>query len=130
MIELPVARKFGGPEIALLALAFAFAIAMTAWWHGLYQSPANPRAFAQDYTQRAEAVPTENVRQVTVVAYLVNNNAGDTLPDLENVTSAVVALPPKEYDPNQSLLQFVAVAGGIAVAVYCLAVYPFLRRHT
>lgn len=130
MIELPVARKFGGPEIALLAVACAFAVAMTAWWHGLYQSPANSCAIAQGYTQRAETAPKENVRQVTVVAYLVNNDANDTLPDLENVARTVVALPPNEYDPNQSLLQVVAVAGGIAAAFYCLAVYPSLRRHT
>ena len=129
MIELPVARKFGGPEIALLAVACAFAVAMTAWWHGLYRAPAEPLT-QMSAMQGSDTARAENVRQVTVVAYLVNGEANDLLPALGEATSTVVSIPPDDRDPNQTLLQIVAVAGGIAAAVYCLAVYPSLRRNT
>lgn len=129
MIEFPMIRRFGGPEAVLIAVALAFAVSMTAWWHGLYQRQAELPPPTQSRVQLPDIASSENVRQITVVAYLVNSTANDILPAFGNATSNDVLIPTTDYsDPNQTLLLVIAIAGVIATAVYCLAIYPAIRR--
>ena len=129
MIGIPVIRRFGGPEAVLIAVALAFAVSMTAWWHGLYQSQVEFRPPLQTRMQLPDIDTSENVRQVTVIAYLFNSTANDIVPALGNATGNGVLLSTADRgDPNQTLLLVIAIAGAIATAVYCLAIYPAIRR--
>jgi hypothetical protein len=127
----PVGRKFGGPEIALIAVALAFAIPMTAWWHGLYQQPEVSHTGANYILPAMQPMPLEhgtNVQTIAALGYFVRlepTNAALALPAFGSELSR--ALTPVS-DPNQTLLLVVALIGTVAAGVYSMAVYPALRR--
>ncbi len=129
MMEIPWTRRFGGLEAVLIAVALAFAVSMTAWWHDFYQSQGEFRPLTPNQTQHLTVDNSENVRQVTVVAYLVNTTAREALPAVRDASgNGFLFSPPDRSDPNQALLLGIAVIGAIATAVYSLAIYPALRR--
>ena len=134
MHRVPMGRKFGGPEIALIAVALAFAVPMTAWWHGLYQEQIqSPRIFP---CAAAHGVPSiicgkENI--LSAVGYLIEADGKVStiaLPSfgggIEALLNARAAAP--DTDPNQPLLLMVASLGMIVAGVYTTTVYPALRR--
>lgn len=129
MFEFPMIRRFGGPEAVLIAVALAFAVSMTAWWHGLYQGQGDPRPLSRSTVQLPDIGSADDVDQVTIVAYLVNTSATELLPGVGIATSnGPVFSQTDRSDPNQTLLLVIAVIGAVATAVYCLSIYPALRR--
>ena len=134
MHRVPMGRRFGGPEIALIAVALAFAVPLTAWWHGLYRQPVVARA------QTYEALPSlpplsfadgTKLRTFAAMGYLITveaNNGAFMLPTFNSGIGRAFAVQPQPNDPNQTLLLAVAVLGSVAAAVFSMAVYPSIRR--
>lgn len=134
MHRVPKGPKFGGPEIALLFLALAFAVPMTAWWYGLYQQQADSVVQRPQATPRVEfsGLPAgDNVRVIAGVGYIVDTSSGQsemTLPSIAPGISDSLSARIPAADPNQALLFTVALIGIVAAGFYTMAVYPSLRR--
>ncbi|MBM3291031.1 MAG: hypothetical protein FJY92_12855 [Candidatus Hydrogenedentes bacterium] len=135
MHRVPVGRKFGGPEIALIAVALAFAVPLTAWWHGLYQQPERTRVHAANVALplQALALPAGGggVSAVAGVGYVFDVNPANNAIALPLSTPGTLAAPAQTTpvaDPNQVLLLVVALMGMAAAGVYSMGVYPALRR--
>lgn len=131
MHRVPTGRRFGGPEIALLAVALAFAVPLTAWWHGLYQQPPAARLRA-NVIAPPTLVLTDGAKTHSFAAfgYLVNadsNGNPGALP-LSQASPVPICPVPSAADPNQALLLAVAAFGTAAAGVYSIGVYPALRR--
>ncbi|NUM55745.1 MAG: hypothetical protein HUU46_19055 [Candidatus Hydrogenedentes bacterium] len=134
MHRVPMGRKFGGPEIALIAVALAFAVPMTAWWHGLYQQPDVARTQARSTAVSVPAFsfpPELSARTFVATGYIVN--AGSTTGEIA-LPSFIPDAYPQHFapdpstDPNQTLLLVIALLGTVAAGVYSVGVYPALRR--
>lgn len=134
MHRVPMGRRFGGPEIALIAFALAFAAAMTAWWHGLYEQPKPVRQQARLAAPALPAITVSdgaNVRSFTAVGYLIDADSSNGLvtpPSFDLASSPAYIVPSTPTDPNQTLLLALTLVGAVAVGFYSMSVYPALRR--
>jgi hypothetical protein len=127
-------RKFGGPEIALIAVALAFAVPLTAWWHGLYQQPdtlLTDARCAPMHMPSAAGPAGEQIGALSTVGYFIeaDGTVGTiAVPSIGGDFASLLSVRTPKTDPNQTLLLAVAVLGSVAAAVYSVGVYPSLRR--
>ena len=134
MHRVPMGRKFGGPEIALIAVALAFAVPMTAWWYGLYQDQGRAQTGAPTIIPSIQVPAIGNGAKIhgfTVMGYFVNvdaTNSSLTFPAFVTGANGMPSIAAPSADPNQALLLAVALLGIVAAGVYTMAVYPALRR--
>ena len=132
MHRVPQGRRVGGPEIAMIAVALAFAVPLTAWWHGLYDAaaaPQRPALCAPSPLHVTAGQDAPNAAALAPVGYLIEPDGTTStiaVPTLGAKLTTARPMPP--IDPNQTLLLVVALLGAVAAGVYSMGVYPVLRR--
>src|SRR5690349_19419942 len=103
MSGIPMGRKFGGPEIALIAVAMVFAVAMTAWWHELYQQADTQRAVSHftASSTRPSVIATSTTAEPTFTVTAYVHMAEGAANAFANREPRFLSAPMPVSDPNQ-----------------------------